>query len=186
MIRRHACCVLTSTHISELQVCVVPATSGPINSPPHKEEAFKMMRKTAVVVALLAHFVTGRQITTPSCVVAGSDVVISFENDNAKEGDWIGLIPESAVDGHVPDPHDNNWIWTCGSQNCTSSPELGSVTISAPNLSGASTWVAVLARFHEDSKPNEMITTSAAFHVSTTGSCGGVVSSRYDQVHAIY
>ena len=138
-----------------------------------------MIGQVAAFIALLAPIVTGSHIITPSCVVAGSDVIISFENDNAKEGDWIGLIPEiSAVDGHVPDIHDNNWIWTCGSQNCTSSPELGSVTISAPNLSGASTWVAVLARFDEDSKLHDLIATSAVFHVSTTGSCRGVVSSR--------
>ena len=139
-----------------------------------------MIRAAAVFIALLAPVVGGSKVTTHSCVVAGSDVIINFENDNTKEGDWIGLIPESAVDGHVEDPHDNNWIWTCGSQNCTSSPELGPVTISAPNLSGASMWIAVLARFDGDSKPYELIATSATFHVSTTGSCGGVVSTRYD------
>jgi hypothetical protein len=114
-----------------------------------------MIRKAAVSIALLASAVSGSNITTPSCVVPGSDVIIGFENNNAKERDWIGLFPEGVSGGHLPDPHDNNWIWTCGTQNCTSSPHLGPVTISSPDLSGASAWIAVLARFDEDSKACE-------------------------------
>jgi hypothetical protein len=114
-----------------------------------------MIRKAAVSIALLASAVSGSNITTPSCVVPGSDVIIGFENDHAKERDWIGLFPEGVSGGHLPDPHDNNWIWTCGTQNCTSSPHLGPVTISSPDLSGASAWIAVLARFDEDSKACE-------------------------------
>ena len=124
-----------------------------------------MIRKATVIIALVATVVSGSTINTPSCVVLGSDVIISFENENAKEGDWIGLLPESVVGTPLPDPHINNWIWTCGSQNCTSSPDLGHVTISAPNLSATSTWVAVLARFDEDSTSYEPIATSVAFDV---------------------
>ena len=52
----------------------------------------------AIMFALLVAPVTSRSsATTPACVVSGSNVVIGFGNDDAKEGDWIGLLPEHAV-----------------------------------------------------------------------------------------
>lgn len=126
-----------------------------------------MNRMAVTILALLvATVASGSSITTPACVVSGSNVVIGFGNDNAKERDWIGLLPERAVASRVlPNPHESNWIRTCGSQDCTSSPDHGSTTISTPNLSGASKWVAVLARDNGGHNPQELLAISAVFHV---------------------
>jgi hypothetical protein len=126
--------------------------------------------KAAIASALLAApFASGSSVTTPACVVSGSKVVIDFGNNNAKVGDWIGLVPENVVAGHVlPNPHNDNWILTCGSQDCSSSPNHGSATISTPNLTGASKWVAVLARDNGGHNPQDLLATSAPFHVRTS------------------
>jgi hypothetical protein len=128
-----------------------------------------MNRIAAIISALLvAPVASVSSITTPACVVAGSNVVIGFGNDNAKPGDWIGLLPENAVASHdLPDPHDDNWIWTCGSQDCNAAaPNHGFATIPTPNLNGASKWVAVLARDSGVANPQELLATSAPFDVS--------------------
>ena len=126
-----------------------------------------MNRTAAIIFALLvAPVASGSSITTPACVVSGSNVVIGFDNDNAQERDWIGLLPETAVASHIlPNPHDSNWIWTCGSQDCTSSPDHDSITIYTPNLNGPSKWIAVLARDNGGPNPQELLATSAVFHV---------------------
>jgi len=129
-----------------------------------------MNMMAAIMFALLVAPVTSRSsATTPACVVSGSNVVIGFGNDDAKEGDWIGLLPEHAVSSHtLPNPHDDNWIWTCGSQDCNASPNHGSTTISTPNLTGASKWVAVLARDIGESNRQELLATSTPFYVSSS------------------
>ena len=142
-------------------------------------ESANMNLMAAIMFALLVARVTsGSSVTAPACVISGSNVVIGFGNDNAKVGDWIGLIPEHAVSSHaLPDPHDDNWIWTCGSQDCKASPNHGSTTISTPNLTGASKWVAVLARDIGESNRRELLATSSPFYVSS--SCPDLVCSTW-------
>jgi hypothetical protein len=129
-----------------------------------------------IVVAIIAPVVSGNSVTTPSCVVLGSDVDINFEDDNAMQGDWIGLLPLSRVGSQVPDTRSDNWVWTCGSQSCGSLPDNGSVRISNPNLSNSTDWVAFLARFDGGVAPYELVAASATFRVDIT--CSEPVSAK--------
>lgn len=129
------------------------------------------MMKVTIIVTLLAAVVRGSEILTGSCFAPNADVVIGFNNDNAMDSDWIGLFPSSDVGLQVPEPRTRNWIWTCGDRNCDTSPSGGFGKISNPNLSGATEWVAVMARFDGGS----VIVASNPFRVSS--SCDGPVSS---------
>ena len=135
-----------------------------------------MIRTVAIIIALIAPVIDGSIVKTHSCVVSGSDVDVNFEDDDAMQGDWIGLLPLSRVGSQVPDTRADNWVWTCGSQSCGSLPGIGSITISSPNLSSATEWVAFLARFDGGSAPYEVVATSATFRVDT--SCSAPVSAK--------
>ena len=127
-----------------------------------------MIRTAAIILALIAPVVSGGSVTAPSCVVLGSEVVIDFEYENARQGDWMGLLPIRRMGIEVPDTRSDNWVWTCGSQSCGSLPESGSITFSNPNFSNATDWVAFLARFDGDVAPYALIAASATFRVDTS------------------
>ena len=133
-----------------------------------------MMMKAILIFSLTTILVYGSSIKAPACVAPGAKVVFGFSNDSPKKGDWIGLFPAGTVGSQVTDPRDQNWIWTCGSKTCTTSPAGGFANITTPNLSGAAKWIAVLARFEGGTGPFELIVKSATMLVSTN--CAGTVS----------
>jgi hypothetical protein len=143
-----------------------------------------VMIKATIIVTLLAAVVRGSEILTGSCFTPDSEVIVGFNNDNAKEGDWIGLFPASVVGLQVPEPRSRNWIWTCGDQNCDTSPSSGFGKISNPKLTGADQWVAVMARFNSGSGQLNVIVSSEPFRVSN--SCDGPVSSNGRMVYLAY
>ena len=131
--------------------------------------------KAIVIVTLLAAVVRGSEIQTSSCVTPDSEVVVGFNNDNAKDGDWIGLFPAGSVGNSAPEPRSRNWIWTYGNQNCGTSPSSGFGRISNPKLTGDDKWVAVIARFTSGSNSQKVVAMSKPFRVSN--SCDGPVRS---------
>jgi hypothetical protein len=141
------------------------------------------MMKATIIVSFLASVVCGSQIKAPSCVIPGSKVSIVFSNDIAKTGDWIGLLPATTVGTQVPELRLRNWVWTCGTQSCGSSPDAGIATIASPNFSGATTWVAVLARFDGGTSSSELIVKSATFQVRND--CSVSVSTNFSLVEIL-
>jgi hypothetical protein len=131
--------------------------------------------KATIIVTLLAAVVRGSEIITGSCFTPDSEVVVGFNIDNAKDGDWIGLFPAGSVGDSAPEPRSRNWIWTCGDQNCGTSPSSGFGKISNPKLTGDDKWVAVIARFNSGSNSQKVVTMSKPFRVSN--SCEGPVRS---------
>jgi hypothetical protein len=113
--------------------------------------------KAIVIATLLIAVVRGSEIQTGSCFTPDSDVVVGFKIDNAKDGDWIGLFPAGSIGDNAPEPRSRNWIWTCGDQNCGSSPASGFGRISNPKLSGDDRWVAVIARFSKGSDSQKVV-----------------------------
>ena len=107
------------------------------------------MMKASILVVFFAAAVRAFEVTAPSCIESGSDVEISFTNTNPKVGDWIGLYQVAGnelANGVVAEPLTRNWIWTCGSQDCSGSPAVGSVKMLAPTVTGDDNWFAVLVR----------------------------------------
>jgi hypothetical protein len=129
--------------------------------------------KAVIFFSLIAAAFGASEIRTGSCFAPGADVIIGFNNADAKAGDWVGLIPASVVGSLVPGARSSNWIKTCGSQGCNTSPPSGFLSISKPNLNGATRWVAVLARFSSGGSSHTLIAKSNSFLVST--SCSGPV-----------
>lgn len=137
--------------------------------------------KSIIITTLLFAVVNGSEIQTGSCFTPDSDVVVGFNIDNANDRDWIGLFPAGSIGDNAPEPRSRNWIWTCGDQNCGSSPSSGFGRISNPKLSGADKWVAVIARFNKGSNSQKVVAVSKPFRVSS--SCDGPVSSSWRITH---
>lgn len=130
-----------------------------------------MLIKQILLAAFLASAVRGDdEVTTPSCVEAGREVVVGFEVDDNNSGDWIGFYRVSdLVDGNkVPDPREGNWVWSCGNQSCGGNfPKNGPVMIEKPDLDGSLIWIAVLARFAGNLAPFDVVAQSAPFIVKS-------------------
>ena len=143
-----------------------------------------VMMKATIIVTLLAAVVRGSEILTVSCVAPESEVVVGFNNDVAMDSDWVGLFPASVVSLQVPEPRSRNWIWTCGDQNCGTSPSSGFGRISNPKLTGDDKWVAVIARFTSGSNSQKVVAMSKPFRVSN--SCDGPVRSNRRMMYLVY
>lgn len=107
-----------------------------------------MMMKASVLIAFFAAAVRAFEVTAPSCIDIGSDVTINFNSTRPKNGDWIGLMPVTGdeLTSGVAEPLNRNWIWTCGSQSCESSPSTGTVKLLAPTVTDDNRYIAYLAR----------------------------------------
>ena len=101
----------------------------------------------------------------------GEDVVVTFENCQPEEGDWVGIYH---ADSHPDDLYKPLlWLYSCGSQHCSGRVSNGMVTFGHgdPNESGVIYWplpnghyVAYLIR--ETSSPYHAFAVSDTFTVS--------------------
>ena len=124
--------------------------------------------KAVIFVSLIAAVIGASEIRTGSCFAPGADVVIGFNNADAQAGDWVGLIPASIAGTLIPNARSSNWVRSCGSKTCGTSPPSGFLSIPNPNLNGATQWVAVLAHFSSDGSPHTLIAKSSPFQVSSS------------------
>jgi hypothetical protein len=128
------------------------------------------MSKIALFLSLLVGAVLGDTVTTPSCVETSDSIVVGFENANPKDGDWIALYRVTDLSGNTapdaPALRSQNWLWTCGSQSCKSSPTSGPVRIPSPLFFDTSVkWVAALLRYDGSAAPYDVVSKSAPFSV---------------------
>lgn len=100
-----------------------------------------------------------------TCIPPGQSFAVTFQNINPQPDDWIGIVHVSETFSSFSSLAD--WLWTCGSQSCTTASSGGQVFVSSANIP-ESTWVAVLARGN-DAAPWSAYAISNEFTVSSSG-----------------
>jgi hypothetical protein len=136
-----------------------------------------MMIKASMLVALFAATAHAFEVTSTSCIESGSDLEISFINTKPKASDWIGIVPATGnelASGVVGEPLSRNWMWTCGSQSCDGSPSTGTIKLTAPTVTAANKWIAVLGR-NDDSPPYRVKAVSSVILVKSSCSAPTVI-----------
>jgi hypothetical protein len=119
--------------------------------------------KALLHAAVLAVVVRGNDVTTPGCIEPGQEIVVGFELDSNRAGDWVGLYPAGSTTG---EPRGENWVWTCGTQGCGHFPQVGPIAMPSPNFAGSAMWVAVVVRWEIGKlAPYDVVETSAPFFV---------------------
>jgi hypothetical protein len=80
--------------------------------------------------------------TDRSCYEDGDDIVISFQNCDSTELDWIGIYPIFADVSQLGEPL--AWVWACGDQFCNEAADSGRAIFY--NARGNGTFIVYLLR----------------------------------------
>jgi hypothetical protein len=86
--------------------------------------------------------------TDRTCYEEGDDIIITFQNCDSSDFDWIGIYPASTDISSLREPV--AWLWACGDQFCSTSVDSGSATFY--NAHGTGTFRVFLLRNGESSQ----------------------------------
>ena len=99
-----------------------------------------------------------------TCYNLGQIVQINFENEAPLQDDWFGIYSADADINALPSP--SNWIWTCGSRDCTLSAGVRKGGVFYSDVLPTGSWKVVLARNEADEAPYVGLASSQVFEVS--------------------
>jgi hypothetical protein len=80
--------------------------------------------------------------TDRTCYQDGDDIIITFENCNSNDVDWIGIYPTTTDVSNLGEPL--AWLWACGDQFCSTAVDSGEAIFY--NARGTGTFRVYLLR----------------------------------------
>lgn len=131
-------------------------------SPPVAPTLSPTIESTGAATVLVTEDITSISTTTPSdtvsscsasiwtdreCYEEGDNIVITFENCESTQFDWIGIFSTATNIMELGDPL--AWVWACGDQFCNEVVDAGQAILF--NARGTGSFVVYLLRSDEDS-----------------------------------
>lgn len=128
---------------------LVPATNSPAVSAPSG--------------TIMPTFCEATISTNQECYENGQDIIVSFENCDARLDDWVGVYASGQADLRALD-EPIAWLWTAGDQFIQVPVASGSVVF--PEARGTGNFQMVIAR-NRQAPPYRAYGVSSAFRLST-------------------
>jgi len=103
-----------------------------------------------------------------SCFTIGEAISITFQVDNPRTDDWVGIYDPSVSVSALPSPSGIQWLWTCGGRSCTTSTPIKTGTITYRNALAAGSWKIVLTHDEANGAPYAGLAQSSTFTVRSS------------------
>jgi len=106
--------------------------------------------------------------TDKFCYENGDNIIVTFENCDSTQFDWIGIYPVNSDESNLGEPL--AWIWACGDQFCTNAVDGGEAIFY--NARGQGSFIAYLLR-STDSLGDSFFAYGVGNEFQMSASCAG-------------